>query len=51
MQATHPEVHQAGSSFGSTLAFQSQILQGNFHGLTISQARSSRETPAIADDA
>ena len=44
MQAVPLEVHQAGSHFGNANAFHSQILQGNFYGLTISQACPSRDT-------
>lgn len=51
MEATSLKVHQEGSRFGNTYAFHSQILQGNFYGVTISQARSSRKIFAVADDA
>ena len=37
MQASHLDVRQEGSQFGNTNAFRSQIFQGNFHGLSISQ--------------
>ena len=42
MQASHLDVRQGGSHFGPVEAFQSNILQGNFNGLTIS--RTSVET-------